>query len=205
MSSKPLRTEPLTHECQLMLIQAGISPHESPVGGRESCLLTSGAIWALQSVKFQFLHQSFACQARKNASYESSVDACQAGVPAGESRREERGIIPTRHTSSLQPCLVNTASSQWAPSPEGPSSPGLYEIPGLRPSPGVPLDFNSGHPILPCLHPDMRGPQSKAEQSLGKLSRPSWPTGRQGLAGGLTWDPSPAGRHKPNLPAGHIL
>lgn len=95
-----------------MLIQAGISPHESPVGGHESRLLTSGAIWALQSVKFQFLHQSFACQARKNASYESNVDACQAGVPAGESRREERGLIPTRHTKSLQPCLVNTASSQ---------------------------------------------------------------------------------------------
>ena len=50
----------------------------------------------------------------------------------------------------------------------------------------------------------MRGPQSKAEQSPGKLSWPFQPTGRQGLAGGLTWDPSPAGPPKPHLPAGRI-
>lgn len=63
MSSKRFEhTEPLTHKCLLMLIWGGISPHDSPVGGRKSHPLTSGAIWALQSVKFQFLHQSFACQ-----------------------------------------------------------------------------------------------------------------------------------------------
>lgn len=95
-----------------MLIRASISVRDSLVGGRESRLLTSGAIWALQSVKFQFLHQSFAGQAQKNGSCESSIDACQAGVPATESRREERGIISARHTSSLQLCLVNTAASQ---------------------------------------------------------------------------------------------
>lgn len=48
-----------------MLIRASISVRDSLVGGRESRLLTSGAIWALQSVKFQFLHQSFAGQAQK--------------------------------------------------------------------------------------------------------------------------------------------
>lgn len=72
-----------------MLIWGGISPHDSPVGGRKSRLLTSGAIWTLQSVKFQFLHQTSPCQARKNASCESNVDVFQVGISAGESRREE--------------------------------------------------------------------------------------------------------------------
>lgn len=70
-----------------MLIQGGTSPHDSPVGGRESRPLTPGAIWALQSVKFQFLHHSFSCRARKNASCESNVDAFQVGVSAAESRQ----------------------------------------------------------------------------------------------------------------------
>lgn len=74
-----------------MVIRGGISPRDSPVGGRGSRLLTSAAMWALQSVKFQFLHQSPACQARKNASCESNADAFQVGAAAGEQARGGKG------------------------------------------------------------------------------------------------------------------
>lgn len=124
-----------------MLIRAGISLHDSPVGGRESRLLTSGAIGALQSVKFQFLHQSFAGQAQKNSSCESNIDACQAGVPATESRRKGNNFcqahvkfatVLSKHSSLPAPHFRKDPAPQTRM-----RLPGCIHVLGFHPTPAL--------------------------------------------------------------------
>lgn len=95
MSSKGLSRRTSDAREPLMLTGAGVSPRDSRLGGPQSCWPTSGAAGALRSVKFQFLHQSCACQARKKTrDARAPLMLARWALRRGRRREEERGQRP---------------------------------------------------------------------------------------------------------------